>query len=49
MDFADAVGELKPDVAWKGVRPQGVRVRVEDRGPLTGDSRVLPPDSALYR
>ena len=43
VDFADAGRQLKPDLAWKGVRPEGVRVSVEDRCPLPRDPRVLPP------
>ena len=42
MDCEDAVGQLKPDVAWQGVRLEGDRVNVEDGGPFCGDSGVLP-------
>jgi hypothetical protein len=42
MDLADAVRQLKPDVTWKGVRPEGGRVDVEDGSPFAGDPVVLP-------
>jgi hypothetical protein len=42
MDLADAVRQLKPDVAWKGVRLEGGRMNVEDGGPLAWDPGVLP-------
>jgi hypothetical protein len=42
MNLADAVGQLKPDASWKGVRLEGRGMNVEDRSPLHGDARVLP-------
>jgi hypothetical protein len=30
VDFADAVRQLKPDVAWQGVRPEGYARRYPD-------------------
>jgi hypothetical protein len=42
MDLADAVRQLKPDVTWKGVRPEGGRVDIEDGSPFAGDPVVLP-------
>ena len=36
MDFAYAVRQLKPDVAWKGVRLEGGGLNVEHGRPLLG-------------
>jgi hypothetical protein len=37
MDLADAVRQLKPDVAWEGVRLEGGGVDVEDGSPFVGE------------
>jgi hypothetical protein len=42
MDFADAVRQLEPHVAWQCVRTKGGGVNVEDRCPLRWDPGVLP-------
>jgi hypothetical protein len=47
MDLADAVRQLKPDVARQGVRPEGGGVDVEDGSPFGGDSGVPPQPREL--
>jgi hypothetical protein len=42
MDLADPVRQLKPRVAWKGVRLEGRGMSIEDRRPLLWDPGVLP-------
>jgi hypothetical protein len=41
MDLADALRQLKPDVARKGVGPEGRGVSVEDRSPFVWDPGML--------
>jgi hypothetical protein len=47
MDCANAVRQLEPDVAWKGVRSEGGGMDVEDGSPFGGDSRMLPSAARL--
>jgi hypothetical protein len=47
VHFADAVRQLKPGVAWKGVRLESCGMNVEDRSPLAWDPRVLPSAARL--
>ena len=47
MDLANAVRQLKPDVAWKSVRLEGGWMNVEDGGPLAGIPGCRPRPRAL--
>jgi hypothetical protein len=47
MHFADPVRQLKPDVAWKGVGPEGRGVTVDYRRPLVGNPGMLASASCF--